>query len=169
MSMFAKKVAQAQPNEGTGLFFLEGRYPIVQVMELKCIVSKNPKHLGAEKFIIVGDILESLVVARPTGMRGVCQILNSNHPGAADDCKRFITACLPMIDPNTIDEDGIVALTSAEQPAAGRLMSLECYEKKNEKNGNVFTKHIWRSLDESTQAHAAELRAKAGLPALGSK
>ncbi len=172
MGMFANKVAAAKPSEGTGLYFLAGQYPLVQIDQLKLIKSQDPKKNGAELFIIVCDILESKVADRPSGMRGVAQTLNSNHPSAADDCKRFIWAAFPQFKENNqeLDEEGINFLTSVEQPARGTLLALECYVKPpgpNSKAGSQgFTKHIWTPVGASIQAQAAELRAKAGLPPL---
>ena len=161
--MFAKKVAEAQPSDNAGLYFLAGQYPLVQVDTIKLITSQKPGRVGAEMLVLQFDILDSKVAERPAGMRSVCQILNSNHPGAADDAKRFVQALYPSVSADTIDEAAIVALTSAEQPAHGRLLALECYVKRSEKTGKDFTKHLWREVPEALQAQAKELRAKAGL------
>lgn len=161
MGMFAQEIAEANPTDGTGMYFLPGQYPLVQVDRLKLFESKDPKKGKAELFVIVCDVLDSQVQQRPAGTRGVAQTLNSNHPSAKDDGKRFISALFPSV--TNIDGDGVKALTSDEQPAHGRLLSLECYEKVNEKTGKKFTKHIWRSVPDELQEKAAELRAKAGL------
>jgi hypothetical protein len=43
-------------------------------------------------------------------------------------------------------------------------LSLECYHKKSEKTGKVFTKHIYRPIDPpDLQLRANDLRALAGL------
>lgn len=166
MGLFAKKVAEAKPSENTGLFFNAGQYPVIQIDSLKYIISKKPGREGTEMFIIVCDVLDSKVADRPPGTRGVSQTLNSQHPGAADDCKRFIQALFPDVDPATIDEAAITALTSSEQPAHGLTLSLECYVKKNDKTHKEFTKHIWRPLTPEVRATVPMLRSKAGLPPL---
>lgn len=167
MGMFAKSVAVAKPTENSGLFFLPGLYPLVQITQLKMIQSKKPGRESAEMFIISCDVLESRCPDRPAGSSGVTQIVNSMHFGAADDVKRFLVALFNgEIDPDAIDEAGINALVSAEQPAAGRCLSLEVYDKKSEKTGKTFTKHIWRPAPPDLAARAAEIRAKCGLAPL---
>lgn len=167
MSMFAKKVALAKPSDSAGLFFLPGLYPLVQIASLKLIQSKKPGREGAEMFIIDCDILDSRCPERPAGTQNVAQILNSQHVSAPDDVKRFLAALFNgEVDPDSIDEAGISALVSAEQPAAGRCLALEVYDKKSEKTGKTFTKHVWRAPAPELAAKAAELRAKLGLAPL---
>lgn len=162
MGMFANQIAGAKPSEGSGLYFLPGLYPVVQIKQLKMFDSKNPSRAGAEMLIIDTDILESRVPDRPAGTQSCAQTLNSNHPGAKDDAKRFFLAL--GLEEAQIDENLVKLLTSVEQPAAGYLLSLECYEKVSSKTGKKFTKHIWRPIAGVTQEQAPELRAKAGLP-----
>jgi hypothetical protein len=164
MGLFAKKAAAATPSENTSIWFKPGLYPLVQIDQLKMVVSKKPGSEGAEKFVIVADILASNNAERPAGTSGVSQTLNSMHPGAADDLKRFVMALFPHVDPATIDEGAFTALTSSEQPAHGMLMRVEVYDKVSEKTGKTFTKHIWSPAGGEYVAQAAELRAKAGLP-----
>lgn len=184
MGMFAQKVATAAPNDSSGLNFEEGHYPLVQLDQFKLFASKKPGREGVEMVAIVCDVLESRVATRPAGTRGVGQILNSLHPGAADDAKRFINALFntpeearawiqALLGTGAAVGDGDVAevlslegLASPAQPCRGRLLSLECYVKKSTKTGKEFTKHIWRPVTAAVQAEAAALRAKAGLPPL---
>lgn len=172
MSMFAKQIAEAKPSDGSGMFFIAGQYPVVQLKQVKLTNSRDPKKGNAELFIIVCDILESRVAERPAGTQDVANILNSNHPGGKDDAKRFIMALFPGMAETAIDEQGVQALTSVEQPCKGKLLALECWEKvsttKKNADGSpsVFTKHIWRAVSDEIQAQASELRAKAGLPPL---
>lgn len=70
-SMFAKKVSEATPSEASGLYFLAGQYPVIQVDQLKLITSTKPGRIGAEMFVAVFDILDSRVQDRPAGMRAV--------------------------------------------------------------------------------------------------
>jgi len=102
--MFANKMASAKPTEGgSGLYFLPGLYPVVQVKQIKMFDSKNPSRVGAEMMIINCDILDSRVADRPAGTQDCAQTLNSNHPGATDDGKRFFLAL--GIPEETIDEN----------------------------------------------------------------
>jgi hypothetical protein len=162
MGMFANQIAGAKPTEGSGLFFLPGLYPVVQLKQLKMFDSKNPSRAGSEMLIINCDILESRVDERPPGTQDCAQVLNSSHPGAKDDAKRFFLAL--GIPEESIDENLVKLLTSVEQPAAGYLLSLECYDKVSSKTGKHFTKHVWRPVAGITQDQADDLRAKAGLP-----
>lgn len=184
MGMFAQKVAEAKPSDNVGLLFEVGHYPVVQADQFKLFTSRKPGREGVEMVAIVCDILESRVESRPAGTRAVSQVLNSLHVGAADDCKRFINSLfstpeeakawiksLLRTDAEISDQDvaevlSLEGMASAAQPGRGRLLSLECYTKKNEKTGKEFTKHIWRPVAPEIQAKAAELRAKAGLPPL---
>lgn len=162
MGMFANQIASARPSEGSGLYFLPGLYPVVQVKELKMFDSKNPSRAGAEMLIINCDVLDSRVEGRPAGTQDCAQILNSSHPGAKDDAMRFFNALGFTVE--QVDESLIKMLTSPQQPAAGYLLSLECYDKVSSKTGKHFTKHVWRPVAGVTQEQANELRAKAGLP-----
>jgi len=163
MGMFAQQIADAKPTEGSGLYFEPGQY-VVQLKVVKQRTSQNPKHPGAEMLIISTDILQSNCAARPAGMQDVAQILNSNHPSAKDDAKRFFCTLFPDAKPEQITAEVVDIVTSVEQPKAGTLLALECYHKQSEKTGKRFTKHLWRPVDAATAANAAELRAKAGLP-----
>lgn len=164
MSLFAKKVAAATPSDNTGIWFEVGQYPLIQVDAIKLITSKKPGREGTELLVLTFDILDSRVDSRPAGMTGVSHTLNSAHPGAADDAKRFVLALFPNVDPKAIDDQALIGLASPTQPAHGRLLSLECYNKKSEKTGKDFTKHIFKPVPEELQAQAKELRARVGLP-----
>lgn len=179
MGMFAQKVAAATPGESGGsLWFKDGEYPLIQIDQVKLVISTHPSTLGVEKFVVVADILDSKVPDRPAGMRGVSHTLNGLHASAAKDCKNFLIAAFPEVDAsewdkehalNPEDERSIVHPTI--QPAHGRLLSLTVYTKLNAKGeldrfGKVkqFTVHRYMPVSEEIQAKAAELRAKAGLP-----
>ena len=81
-------------------------------------------------------------------------------------------AVFPDVDPaewdkeETLDPNAEASVVNAAQPAAGRLVSLECWVKKNEKKGTLFTVHKWTPVAPEIQEQAAALRAKAGLPPL---
>lgn len=167
MGMFAKKTAEADPQERGGLWFEPGKYPLVQVDQLKLVDSTKDE--GIEKFVIVCDILQSNVAERPAGMTGVAQVMSGKYKGSFDDAKRFLIACFPDVDPaewdkpHALDKDHENSVVNAAQPGHGRLLELEAWHKKNPKNGNIYTVHKWSPVAPDIQAAAAELRAAAGL------
>jgi hypothetical protein len=177
--MFAQRVAEATPNDNTGIFFEQGNYPLVQLDQFKFFQSTKPGREGVEMVALVFDIIQSNVPSRPAGTRGVSQILNSLHAPSADDCKRFINALFPSVAsaqawfgklvgrPLTDDELASVlsieGMSSVGQPVRGRLLKLECFTKVSQKTGKEFTKHWWYPVADETQAKAAELRIAAGI------
>lgn len=175
MGMFARRIADAKPGENRGLFFEPGLYPLVQCKKVKIFPSAKPGREGTDMMAIEFDILESKVEARPAGMQNVSQVLNGAHTGSAQDGINFLVSALPEIDPKEWawdetkkdEEQGVSLVASPLQPARGRLVMLECFHKKSNRSGNIFTVHRYTAVKPEVQARAAELRAKAGLPPLG--
>jgi hypothetical protein len=174
MGMFAQNFAKATPGAGGGLWYKDGDYPLIQIDHLKLIDSKNPQHNGAEKLIIVTDILQSKVAERPAGMRGLSHVLNSQHAGAARDAKEFCIAVFPGVDHSEWDKDGEESPMHPKNPrglvhdvtqlARGRLVSLTVFTKISEKSKKPFSVHRYTAVSDAIQEQADELRAAAGLP-----
>jgi hypothetical protein len=151
-----QQAANADENQG-GVYVLPGVYPILQIDTLKMIRSRK----GDDLFIAELEIIESQVKERPRGSR-MTWIANFRHEPTPAAVKTFFVR-LMGVPGEEIDADGMRMSVGEKQPCKGRLVRMEAVEKDT-KSGGKFTTCNWRTLDESFQEKADQLRSDAGFP-----
>lgn len=154
---------------------------LIEVAEVQCYESKNPKHKNAVFFKIRGRVLATAFDAQdpPSGMlrpgQYGTQLINLAHgEPALGDIKNFATAAYRAVasnngadpdeevHPDTFGDAEIDALYDADQPCAGLILGLKTTGKKTQSDGD-FTQHYW----EDGNTFAFSLPEQARLEAKG--
>ncbi len=141
----------------TGVYAVEGVYPVLYVDCLKMIKSRK----GDQIFIAEFDIVDSEVDERPPGTR-MSWAANFRHDATPGNVKGFL-AVLMGVDADDVDAASAKLAVSESNPCRGRLIRLEAVMIET-KAGKPFTLHNWRTIPQEMQAQANELRANAGFP-----
>ena len=167
--MFGKKTASAQKQ---GLFagitdtrsnirepyFPPGIEAKVEVVEVDCYESRDPKHKGSHFFKIrarVEEVRYDVEAPPETAIRNgmTCvQIINLSHgEPALADVKMFCTAVYRSMaisqgkkpeEVGGIDESAVEALLDPAQPGAGMKLGLRTIAKTT-KAGGAYTLHVY--------------------------
>lgn len=154
-------------TNNSGIFYLAGNY----LARLGTIKYLDDTRSGNDAFVVETTVVESDTAARAPGCRPswVVTIKKAYLETCLGDIKAFAAAVLEIDNPDTylapIDtvdqitatqlgctpqdaannrfwEESIEALCSAEQPAKGMLIRLNCTARQTQ-SGNEFTKHVW--------------------------
>jgi hypothetical protein len=145
MGLFSK-VAVADPSSG-GIYPLPGNYTVA-IDALKETENFN----GDEVFVAELKVLKSTNPARPVGS-SMSWVASFKHKSSAGNVKAFYVALFPDEE---LDEAGLKATVSAEQPCHGMLLDLEAVNILTKVNKTDFTKCLW-TLSTSDPAQFAEL------------
>lgn len=168
-------LAGVRANNG-GIYFEEGNY-VVDIGAIKFIPGTEAQS-GLDTFVVETTVAESDNPTRSPGTRPsyVVTIRPAYRETCLGDIKAFAAAILEIDDPDAYNEqvtavdqvnatqmgcsvqdaanerfweESLEALCSAEQPARGTRVKLNCTKRKTKKGGD-FTKHCWGPVVHTT-------------------
>ncbi len=158
MGIAAAAASAKVRNNSTG-WLTTGKYGLLQVTALKEIEKKG-------LFIAELDVLES------EGAEAIEAGLNTSY---CVDCLRFegslagevktFLAALTQTPIDEIDEDGIEAALTTDQPCVGMLVKCRAFPYTT-KNDRTITRYTFFPATEEDGKRAAELRVELGMAAL---
>lgn len=153
MSVFGK-IAKAQVSLG-GNYLQPGIY-LLYVDVLKLVETRK----GDDLYIAEFDILESNNPQQPAGSHA-SWASNLKYDASPGNVKAFLVG-LTGVKEDEVDEEGVAASVSSENPYHGFLIRAEGFNIKTQAQKKDFTKFAWETVPPELQAKAEELRAKAG-------
>lgn len=141
MGLFGK-IGTAKSNSG-GIFFLPGKYA------LECRVNKTGKTREGDRPFFVAEftILESSNPERPVGTAVSFMVMMDKYlETALGNIKGYVAALFGIAE-DLVDESGVEALISADNPGAGLKVRAVASNTKTKKGGD-FTKVVWEPYEK---------------------
>lgn len=147
-------IGSAEVPQG-GIYLLPGNF-VLAVDLFKMVRSKRDNH---RKFIAEFVVLKSDNAQRPAGTKvGWARDLDGRFPKENAGEVRGLLAASANVEIEEVDSKGSRYAVSADNPAHGRVLRCEAFQKE----GKTFTNTRFFSMDEAAQAHGAEMLKASG-------